>query len=189
MIFTETPIPGAYHIELQPHRDDRGFFARAWCEEEFAEHGLTLSFVQANLAQTHEAGTVRGLHYQTAPHEEAKCIRCLRGAIYDVIVDLRPDSPTYLQWHGQKVTAERRNAIYVSAGCAHGYQTLVEDTEVFYQVTAAYTPGVEKGIRYDEPTFDIEWPHVVTSVSEKDRSWPDLEPAVSEKASVPANAS
>jgi dTDP-4-dehydrorhamnose 3,5-epimerase len=175
MIFTETPIPGAYHVELQSHRDDRGLFARAWCRDAFAEHGLTESFVQANLAQTHAAGTVRGIHYQTAPHEEAKFIRCLRGVIYDVIVDLRPDSPTYLQWHAETLTAERRNAMYVPAGCAHGYQTLADDTEVFYQVTAAYTPGVEQGIRYDDRAFGIEWPHAVTVLSDKDASWSDFE--------------
>jgi dTDP-4-dehydrorhamnose 3,5-epimerase len=189
MIFTETPIPGAYHVELQPHRDDRGLFARAWCQEEFADHGLTQPFVQANLTQTHVAGTVRGIHYQTAPHEEAKFIRCLRGAIYDVIVDVRPDSPTYLQWHGQTLTAERRNAVYIPAGCAHGYQTLADDTEVFYQVTAAYTPGVEQGIRYDDPTFEIAWPQPVTEISEKDRSWPDFEPIEPGMSAAPPRAS
>jgi dTDP-4-dehydrorhamnose 3,5-epimerase len=175
MIFTETPIPGAYHVAVEPHRDDRGLFARAWCREAFAEHGLVSSFVQANLAQTTEAGTLRGLHYQRAPHEEAKFIRCLRGAVYDVIVDLRPDSPTYLQWHAETLTAGRRNALYVPAGCAHGYQALADDTEVYYQVTVPYTPGAERGIRYDDPTFGIEWPRAVTAVSDKDRSWPEFE--------------
>lgn len=175
MTFTETPIFGAYHVDLQPHRDERGFFARAWCRQEFAERGLTLPFVQANLAQTHAAGTVRGLHYQPPPHDEAKFIRCVRGGIFDVTVDLRPESPTYGHWHGETLTAERRNAMYVPAGCAHGYQTLVDDTEVFYQVTAAYTPGVEQGIRFDDPTFGIAWPHPVTDVSDKDRSWPDFQ--------------
>jgi dTDP-4-dehydrorhamnose 3,5-epimerase len=175
MIFTETPIPGAVLVQLEPHRDDRGFFARAWCREEFAAHGLTAPFVQANLAQSHEAGTLRGLHYQTAPYEEAKLIRCLRGGIYDVVVDLRPDSPTYRQWHAERLTAARRNALYVPEGCAHGYQTLEDDTEVFYQVTAAYTPGVEQGIRYDDPAFGVEWPRAVTVLSDKDGAWPDFD--------------
>jgi len=176
MIFTETPISGAFRVELEPHRDDRGFFARAWCREEFAAHDLSASFVQANLALSHEAGTLRGLHYQTAPHQEAKFFRCLRGAAYDVIVDLRPDSPTFLQWHAERLTATQRNALYVPEGCAHGYQTLEDDTELFYQVTAAYTPGAEQGIRYDDPAFEIEWPRSVTALSDKDRSWPNFEP-------------
>jgi len=185
MLFNELPIQGAYRIGLQPHRDERGWFARAWCEKEFAERGITESFVQANQAYTAAAGTLRGLHYQTAPHEEAKFIRCLRGAVYDVIVDLRPDSASYLEWHAVTLTAEQRDALYVPAGCAHGYQTLMDDTEVFYQVTTAYTPGVEKGVRYDDPAFGIEWPRAVKALSDKDQSLPDFE---STRAAHPASS-
>lgn len=187
MIFTETPIAGAYLVELEPHVDERGFFARAWCRDEFAAQGLTQPFVQANLAQSHDAGTLRGLHFQIPPHEEAKFLRCLRGAVYDVIVDLRPDSATYLHWHAESLTATGRNALYVPAGCAHGYQTLADDTEVFYQVTAAYAPEGERGIRYDDPAFEIEWPREVTGLSEKDRSWPDFKPSRAQPASIGAS--
>lgn len=189
MIFTETPISGAYHVEVQPHRDDRGLFARASCQDEFAAHGITTPFVQANFSQNHAAGTLRGVHYQLPPHEEGKFVRCLRGAIYDVVVDLRPDSPTYRQWHAEVLTADRRNALYVPEGCGHAYQTLMDDTEVFYQVTSAYAPGAEQGLRYDDPALGIDWPRAVTMISEKDRSWPDFEPAAPEKSSGPVRAS
>jgi dTDP-4-dehydrorhamnose 3,5-epimerase len=178
MTFTELPIAGAYHVEVEPFQDDRGLFARAWCQDEFAEHGLTAPFVQANIAQSHAAGTLRGIHYQDAPYEEGKCVRCLRGAVYDVVVDLRPDSPTYLQWHAETLTAERRNALYVPEGCGHGYQTLEDDTELFYQVTAPYAPGAEQGIRFDDPALNIEWPEAVTVLSDKDRAWPPFQPAL-----------
>jgi dTDP-4-dehydrorhamnose 3,5-epimerase len=171
MQFTERSIQGAFRVDVVPVQDDRGRFARAWCAEEFATQGLTEAFVQANLVHTHRAGTVRGLHYQVAPHEEAKYIRCIRGAVYDVILDLRPDSPTYLQWHGETLTGDSQAAFYVPSGCAHGYQTLTDDAEVFYQVSTPYSPGAERGICYDDPTFDVEWPHPVTVVSEKDQSW------------------
>lgn len=174
MTFTECPIAGAYHVEAEPFEDERGLFARAWCEDEFEAHGMTASFVQANLSHNHHAGTIRGLHYQAAPHTEAKYVRAVRGAIYDVIVDLRPASQTYLQWHAEKLTADRRNALYVPEGCGHGYQTLVDDTEVFYLVTAAYAPKFERGIRYDDPELAIEWPLDVTKVSPKDEALPTV---------------
>jgi dTDP-4-dehydrorhamnose 3,5-epimerase len=174
MTFSECPIHGAYHVEITPVEDERGLFARAWCRDEFAAHGLTDVFVQANLAQSGRAGTLRGIHYQHPPHAEAKFVRCLRGAVYDVVVDLRPESPTYLQWHVERLTAERRNALYVPAGCGHGYQTLVDDTELFYLVTAAYAPEAEGGIRYDDPRLAIDWPREVTVVSDKDTAWPAL---------------
>ena len=177
MTFTDCSIPGAYHVEIDPFEDERGLFARAWCRDEFAAHGLTASFVQANLAQSRRAGTLRGLHYQVAPHAEAKLVRCVRGAVYDVIVDLRPDSPAYRQWHAERLTAERRNALYAPPGCAHGYQTLVDDTELFYLVSAAYAPDAERGLRYDDPGLAIDWPLDVTVVSDKDQSWPELSSA------------
>jgi len=180
MTFTELPIAGAFHVEVEPFQDERGLFARVWCRDEFAAHGITASFVQANLAQSHAAGTLRGVHYQLPPHEEGKFVRCLRGAVYDVVVDLRPDSSTYRQWHAEVLTADRRNALYVPEGCGHAYQTLVEDTEVFYQVTAAYAPGSEQGIRYDDPALGIEWPRPITVMSDKDRTWPDYAQRVSD---------
>lgn len=186
MTFSECPIIGAYHIETDLLEDDRGLFARAWCQDEFAEQGLTTSFVQANLAQSHRAGTVRGIHYQAAPHTEAKYVRSIWGAIYDVIVDLRPNSPTYLQWHGQKLTADRRNALYVPEGCGHGYQTLTDDSELFYLVTSAYAREFERGIRYNDPRIAIDWPLEVTIVSDKDQSWPLLSDETASLLSSPS---
>lgn len=180
MHFIESKIPGAVRVEVTPFRDDRGRFARTWCAEEFGAQGLNRSFVQANLVYTHRAGTIRGFHYQIAPHREAKYIRCLRGAIYDVLLDLRPDSPTYLQWHAETLTAEEQNALYVPEGCAHGYQALTDDAEVFYQVSTPHTPEAERGIRYDDPRFDVEWPRPVTVLSEKDRAWMPFDPALYE---------
>lgn len=173
MIFVESPIDGALVVELDRRSDDRGFFARAWCEEEFAAHGLNARFVQANVAFSERSGTLRGLHYQLAPHEEEKLIRCTRGAIYDVIVDLRPESPTFEQWAAVELTAENGRMVHVPAGCAHGYQTLVGRSEVFYLVSYPYTPAAEAGIRYDDPAFDVAWPLEVRELSPKDRAWPD----------------
>lgn len=172
MIFTETGIPGALIIDLDRHADDRGFFARAWCEEEFAAQGLRPRFVQANMAFTERSGTVRGLHYQQPPHEEAKLIRCTRGAIHDVVVDLRQDSPSFEQWLAVELTADNRRMVHIPEGCAHGYQALADGSEVFYLVTHTYVPGAEGGIRYDDPAFDVHWPLPVRDVSAKDRNWP-----------------
>jgi dTDP-4-dehydrorhamnose 3,5-epimerase len=177
MIFTEAEIPGAFIVDIERRSDDRGFFGRAWCEEEFAAHGLATAFVQANIGFSACRGTLRGLHHQAAPHEEAKLVRCTRGAIYDVVADLRPDSPAYLQWVGVELTDENRRMMYVPAGCAHAYLTLANDTEVFYSVTAAYAPGAEIGIRYDDPALGIEWPIAPSTVSEKDLAWDDYAPA------------
>jgi dTDP-4-dehydrorhamnose 3,5-epimerase len=176
VIFTETQIPGAFVVDLDPHADDRGFFARAWDVDEFAAHGLSTLLVQGNLSFNQAAGTLRGMHFQRPPHEEAKLIRCTRGAIYDVAVDLRPDSPAFKRWIGLDVTAENRRALYVPEGCAHGYQTLVDATETFYLVSAAYAPDSEGGVRWDDPAFGIEWPHAEPRVlSPKDASWPEFE--------------
>jgi dTDP-4-dehydrorhamnose 3,5-epimerase len=174
MIFTPTELEGAYLVDLEPRADDRGFFARAWCEQEFDEQGLSTRIAQCNISFNRRSSTLRGLHYQATPHAEVKLIRCTRGAIYDVIVDLRPDSPTWKRWLGVELTAENRRMLYVPEGFAHGYQTLVDDTETFYQVSTPYAPQAEAGVRWDDPAFSIEWPDPDRALlSDKDRSWPD----------------
>lgn len=172
MRFIPTELKDAHIIELEPREDNRGFFARVWAKDEFAEHGLVDRVVQMNLSYNRIAGTLRGMHFQHAPYAETKLVRCIRGAIYDVIIDLRPDSPTYKRWIGVKLTAANRLALYVPEGFAHGFQTLEDDTEVFYQVSQYYTPSAEGGVRYDDPAFGIEWPLPVTEMSEKDKRWP-----------------
>lgn len=175
MIFTETELPGAFVIDLERREDDRGFFARAWCANEFTEHGLNTRLVQANLSFNGNAGTLRGMHFQREPAAEAKVIRATRGSIFDAIVDLRPDSPTFKRWIGVALTAENRRALYVPEGFAHGYQTLEPDTETFYLVSEYYTPETEGGVRWNDPAFGIEWPNPATPIlSEKDASWPDF---------------
>jgi dTDP-4-dehydrorhamnose 3,5-epimerase len=172
--FEETRLAGAYVVEPQPREDERGFFARAWCEREFSEHNLASRMVQANISGSRKRGTLRGLHYQTAPHEEAKLVRCTRGAIYDVIVDLRSGSPSCAQWFGIELTADNRRMLYIPEGFAHGYQTLADDTEVTYQVSAFYAPDVERGLRWNDSAFGIEWPITDdVTLSEKDKAWPD----------------
>jgi dTDP-4-dehydrorhamnose 3,5-epimerase len=174
MIFTETKLKDAYVIDLEPIEDERGFFARAWCEQEFEEHGLETRIAQCNVSHNRRQGTLRGMHFQTAPHEEVKLVRCTRGGIYDVIIDLRPDSPTHKQWLGVELTAENRRGLYVPKGFAHGYQTLTEDSEIFYQVSQVYTPDAASGVRWNDPAFDIEWPDPEGArLSDQDRSWPD----------------
>lgn len=172
MIFTETPLKGAFVVDPDPRGDDRGFFARAFCAQEFEAHGLKPVVVQANTSFNHKAGTIRGLHYQTPPAAEAKFMRCISGAIYDVIVDIRPDSPTFRQHFGVELSAENRRALYVPEMFAHGYLSLTDGAEVYYTVSEFYTPGVEGGYRYDDPALGIEWPIPVTVVSEKDAAWP-----------------
>jgi dTDP-4-dehydrorhamnose 3,5-epimerase len=174
MRFTETAIPGAYVVELEPHRDDRGFFGRAYCEREFQEHGLTTPFVQVNVGASARRGTLRGLHFQASPSEEAKLVRCARGAAFDVVVDLRPTSPAYCRWFALELTPENLVQLYVPEGCAHGYLTLADDTEVVYQTTAFYDPSAERGAHYADPAFGIAWPLEVAVVSEKDLGWPWL---------------
>ncbi|MCK4826502.1 dTDP-4-dehydrorhamnose 3,5-epimerase, partial [bacterium] len=154
MIFTETQLRGAYIIEIEKLKDNRGFFARTWCQKEFEEHGLTPRVVQANVSSNKKKGTLRGMHYQIAPYEETKLVRCTRGAIYDVIIDLRPASPTYTQWVGVELTADNYKMLYVPENFAHGFQTLEDNTEVTYQVSQFYTPGSESGIRWGDPAFD-----------------------------------
>ena len=174
MKFTETSLVGAYLVDLEPHRDDRGFFARMYCAEEFRANGLVSTVVQGNVSVSNRSGTMRGLHYQAAPAAETKLVRCVRGAIYDVIVDVRPDSPTYLRHVGVELTAENRRAIYVPRGFAHGCVSLLDDTEIHYLVSEPYAPGHERGLRYDDPALGIEWPIDVEVISEKDSAWPLL---------------
>jgi dTDP-4-dehydrorhamnose 3,5-epimerase len=171
MIFEETQLQGAYIIDLDELTDERGFFARAWCQKEFKEHGLNSRIVQANLSYNKIKGTLRGMHYQVSPFEETKLIRCIRGAIYDVIIDLRPESLTYKKWTGVELTANNRKMLFVPEGFAHGFQSLEDHAEVFYQVSQFYTPGAESGVRYDDPEFGILWPLKVSVISEKDASW------------------
>lgn len=175
MIFTQTSLAGAFIIELEDKPDHRGFFARTFCAQEFAEHGLKPTVAQCNLSFNHQKGTLRGMHYQITPATETKLIRCTQGAIYDVIVDMRPESPTYLSYIGVELTATNRRALYVPEMFAHGYQALTDGAEVVYQVGEFYTPGYERGLRYDDPILDIVWPLNVTEISQKDLTWPLLE--------------
>lgn len=183
MIFQETKLPGAFLVELEPRGDDRGFNARAWCRRELAEAGADADMVQANVLLNPRAGTLRGLHFQRPPHAEAKLVRVTHGAIFDVVVDLRPESPTYGEWAGFELRRQPYRALYVPERCAHGLLTLEDDTEVTYLVSAYYTPGQEGGVRYDDPGVGIEWPAEVRIVSDKDRAWPDLDLAT---AGIPA---
>jgi len=171
MKFTETELKGGYIIDLQKIEDDRGFFARGWCKNEFEEHGISSNLAQANISFNKFKGTLRGLHYQASPYEEAKLVRCIKGGIFDVMVDLREGSPTYGKWVGAELTAENHRMLLVPEGFAHGFQTLEDDTEVFYQVSEFYTPNAEQGARYDDPVFAIEWPLEVSVISDKDANW------------------
>lgn len=172
MKFTETDIDGVFVIDLERLGDERGWFARSFCVDEFAGAGIDFNIVQENLSFNSEAGTLRGMHYQRGPHEEAKVVRCIRGAIFDVAVDLRPDSPSFRSWFGVELAGDSGRSLFVPAGCAHGFQTLTDDVEVHYLMSARYHPEAAAGVRYDDPAFGIEWPLPVSSVSERDRSWP-----------------
>lgn len=172
MKFTQTSLRDAVLIDLEKRGDDRGFFARTFCAQEFAREGLVQTFVQTNHSANVHKGTLRGMHFQTDPHREVKLVRCVAGALYDVIIDLRPESPTYRKWQGYELTAEAGTMLYVPAGFAHGFQTLEDDTHATYQVSHAYTPSAEGGVRYDDPAFGIAWPLPVATISEKDAAWP-----------------
>jgi dTDP-4-dehydrorhamnose 3,5-epimerase len=176
MIFQPTPLKDAYTIAWEPRTDDRGHFARAYCEEEFARHGLISTYSQANLSDNRAAGTVRGMHFQKPPHAEVKLVRCVRGAIYDVIVDIRPESPTYLMWFGAVLSANNGLMMYVPEGFAHGYQTIEHDSTAFYLVSKAYMPGSEAGLRYDDQKIGINWLLPPQKVSLKDANWPLITP-------------
>jgi dTDP-4-dehydrorhamnose 3,5-epimerase len=175
--FQPTPVAGCFIIDPIRRGDDRGFFARAFCEAEFAAAGLESRFVQANNSLTHKPLTLRGLHYQLPPAAEVKLVRCLAGALFDVVADLRPDSPTHGQWFGATLTAENRQMMLVPRGCAHGFLTLQPDTEALYLVSAAYAPQQERGLRYDDPFLSIEWPEEPAELSAKDAAWPAYDPA------------
>lgn len=174
MRFLETAVAGAYVVEIEPIEDPRGFFARQWCAEEFGRRGLAAGWAQANVSLNAAAGTLRGLHFQHAPWTEAKFVRCVRGALYDVVLDLRGNSPTRGRWAAAELSEENRRAMYVPPGCAHGFLTLRDQTEVFYLVSAAYQPGADAGVRWDDPAFGIVWPRPVVVISEKDRNRPDF---------------
>jgi dTDP-4-dehydrorhamnose 3,5-epimerase len=174
MRFTPMSLSGAYLIQLEPRTDARGTFARAFCAREFAAQGLRESFVQANISTNLKAGTVRGLHFQRDPHAEAKLVQCVKGSIYDVVVDMRKESATYLHWTGAELSDANGMMIYVPAGFAHGYQTLLDETDVLYLVSEFYTPESEGGLRHNDPKLAIEWPHAVSEISEKDGRWPLL---------------
>jgi dTDP-4-dehydrorhamnose 3,5-epimerase len=175
MHFHESPLPGAYLIELDKKGDDRGFFARVYCQHEFAERGLVTEFVQVNNSLSADRGTLRGMHYQIEPHSECKVVRCIRGALWDCIIDLRSDSPTFGHWYGEQLSAENRRMMYVPKGFAHGFITLTDDVEAFYFVDAFYAPRAERGIRWNDPCFGIKWPMDPIVMSDKDQAWPDFE--------------
>lgn len=176
MQFTECAIRGAWTIDPTPHTDARGRFFRAWCADEFAAHGIDFDPVQANMGSSLEAGTLRGLHYQVAPHEEAKLMRCTRGRVFDVLVDLRPGSPTFGRWVGAELTAENGRMLYIPPLCAHGYQTLDAGAEIYYLTSAVYAPAAVRGLRFDDPTVAIRWPLPPVAVSPQDAHWPFLAP-------------
>jgi len=175
MRFVETTVAGAFVIEPEPIADERGFFARTWCQREAEEHGLNPAVAQCNISFNLRKGTLRGMHYQAAPHEEAKLVRCARGAIYDVIIDLRPRSPSYGAHVGAELTEGNGRLIYVPEGCAHGFLTLADRTEVLYQMSQLYVPDAGRGVRWDDPAFGISWPGAVEVINERDRSYPDTE--------------
>jgi dTDP-4-dehydrorhamnose 3,5-epimerase len=178
MLFTGIEIPGAFYIDIEKRGDDRGFFARYFCEKEFAAAGLHGTFPQINNSFSASAGTCRGLHYQLPPSSEVKVVRCIQGAVLDLIVDMRPDSPTFLQWHGATLTAENRRMFYVPAGCAHGLFSLKDNTEVIYQSSQYYHPESERGLKVNDERINISLPFEPVVISEKDMAWPDFDPAI-----------
>ena len=177
MKFQETPLDGAYVIELEPFHDDRGFFARGWCQREFTAHGLNGNVSQVNLSYNKSKGTMRGMHYQVPPHAETKLVRCVRGALYDVIIDLRSESATFGRTFGVELNCENRKMLYVPERFAHGFITLQDDTEAIYQASEFYAPGSERGIRFDDPLFKIDWPVEIEVISDKDKSWANFDPS------------
>lgn len=175
MIFRETKLEGVFEICVEPQADARGFFARTWCQAEFENKGLNPKLVQCSISFNARKGTLRGLHYQMPPYAETKLVRCTSGAIYDVVLDLRFQSPTFRQWVVVALTSEKRNMVYVPEGCAHGFLTLEDDTEVFYQMSQFYSPESARGVRWDDPAFGIAWPAKVEVISDRDRTYPDFE--------------
>ncbi|MDQ3820354.1 MAG: dTDP-4-dehydrorhamnose 3,5-epimerase [Acidobacteriota bacterium] len=175
MRLTETKLAGAFIIEAERFEDERGFFARSWSQREFAEHGLNPLLVECNISFNRSKGTLRGMHFQRSPHEQTKVVRCTLGAIYDVIVDLRPSSPTFKQWIGAELTSENRLMLYIQEGFAHGFQTLEDGSEVFYQMSSYYAPESAGGVRWNDAAFGIEWPHAAERIiNARDRQYPDF---------------
>lgn len=177
MIFTALTLPGAHLIDLEPHEDERGFFARTWDRREFEAHGLNPRIEQCSVSFNRRRGTLRGMHYQAAPAKEAKLVRCTAGAIYDVIIDLRPGSATFTRWEAVELTGSNRRMLYVPEGFAHGFLTLADDTEIFYQISVAHRADLGRGVRWNDPAFGIVWPEPVTVISARDASFPDFTPA------------
>lgn len=182
MKFHPTTISGSYLVDLEPRGDARGYFARAYCEDEFASAGIDVTFLQANMSRCEFAGTFRGLHYQRLSHPEAKFLRCINGAVYDTMVDMRKSSPTYLKTFGVELSAENRKAIYVPPGVAHGYLSLTAGAEVFYMVSHRYAPEAEAGLRHDDPAIHLPLPMAIEHLSDKDKAWPDIVPGESGEA-------
>ena len=176
MYFTDTDVAGAKIIDPAPHYDERGSFMRAWCSREFAEHGIEFTPVQANIGCSTQKGTLRGMHFQQVPALEAKLVRCTRGAMFDVVLDLRLGSPSFGKWFGSELTAENGRMMFLPEGCAHGYQTLEENTEMYYMTSEFYTPDAARGVRFDDPAFNIHWPLTASIVSKQDLTWPRFEP-------------
>ena len=174
MIFTELAVAGAYLIELSRLEDERGFYARTWCRDEFEKRGLVSDFAQRNMSFSNQRGTLRGLHWQTDPFAETKLVTCTKGSLYDVMVDMRPESTTYLQWCGVELSAENRNLVYVPKNLAHGFLTLEDNTEILYSSSESYHPECEQGMRYDDPSIGITWPDEICVVSDKDQAWPNI---------------
>lgn len=174
LILTGTGLAGAYIVDIEPVEDERGFFARSWCHDEFRDAGLNAELVQCNISYNREKATLRGMHFQAEPHGEVKLVRCTAGAIHDVIVDVRPDSPTCGKWFGTELSAENRRALYIPEGFAHGFITLRAGSEVFYQMSSLYVPGAARGYRWDEPAFGIDWPLTPVVMSAKDRAYDDF---------------
>lgn len=172
MKFIETNLKGAFIIEIERCEDERGFFARSWCQQEFKSHGLNPNLAQCNISFNKKRGTLRGMHYQIAPHEEAKLVRCTMGAMYDVLVDLRQEYPTFKKWVAVELTAQNRRALYIPEGFAHGFQTMADDTEVFYQMSEVYHPECARGFKWDDPAFGLEWPFSPELISRNDLSYP-----------------
>jgi dTDP-4-dehydrorhamnose 3,5-epimerase len=175
MIFHKTNLDGVVEVCLDPKIDERGFFARSWCRQEFEQEGLNPSLAQCSISFNPKKGTLRGLHYQTDGYAETKVVRCTRGAIYDVAVDMRPHSTTFMQWIGSELTAANRRALHIPEGCAHGFLTLEDETEVFYQISEFYHPEAARGVRWNDPAFKIAWPGAVAVISDRDRTYPDFE--------------
>ena len=176
MTFHDTKLPGVFEIHIEPNSDERGFFARSWCQKEFGDHGLSSNLVQCSVSLNLRKGTLRGMHYQMAPYAETKVVRCTAGAIYDVVLDLRAQSPTFKRWFAKVLSAENRHSLYIPEGCAHGFLTLTDESEVFYQMSEFYHPEAGRGVRWNDPAFQIAWPEKVEVISERDRSYPDFEP-------------